>query len=338
MRLRVWIGCGGLLTLLLAALVGYHVLMGWDVRQSLFFTIITISSIGYDDYDLTPAATNFTMVVILVGIACWTLLLASVVEYAADHWEGARRRRMEQEVRRLKGHFIVIGYGAVGREVAKYLRREGREVVVIDERPEAVERAREDGYHALLGDATVEETLDRAAIRAAAGMLAVTRSDPVNVFVTLTARGMCPELYIAANGIQAGVAEKLRRAGATVVVSPYEIGAQRLALAALSPHVAELLGGHDEDVGTALILREAELEAASPICGKALRDSGLRETTQVALAALKDIRSGEVLVNPPPDRVLQAGDILIAFGRRDQMPAFLRLVAPAAAQELLALE
>ncbi|MBI2300216.1 MAG: potassium channel protein [Armatimonadetes bacterium] len=338
MKARFWVGLGGLLGLLAMAVAGYRYLLGWDARQALFFTLITITTIGYNDYGLTPAARDFTALLIVVGIASWTLLLTAGAEYVAAHWEGTRRRRMERELEGLRNHFVVVGYGPVGREVAELLHRAGRRVLVVDMDPVAVERARAKGMAALQGDATQEETLREAGLARAAGILSVTRNDPVNVFVTLCARGMSPGIFIAANAIAAGVEEKLRRAGATVVISPYEIGAQRLAMTALSPHAAELFEGYAADSPGGLRIREAILEAGSTVCGKRLRDSGLREQSNVMLVAVKGAGGGELTVNPSADRVLSAGDILIGLGRAESVDAFAALVAPRAMRELGALE
>lgn len=335
MQRRFLVGLAGLLLLLVAAVTGYHALMGWSWQQSVFFTFITITTIGYNDYQLTEPAQQFTIVVIVVGLVCWTLMLYSAAEYLSARLEAERRRRMEREIEILKQHFVVVGYGPVGCEVAHALRQAGRRVVVVDIDPEAVEQAREKEYPAMQGDATSEETLIKAGIRRAAGLLAVTRNDPVNVFVTLTARGLCPDLFIAGNAIQSGVADKLRRAGATVVISPYELGAQRLAMSAVSPHVAELFATHPESDG--LTIREAELEPGSELVGKTLAESALRQRAEVMVAAIKLV-DGQTVLNPPANHLMQPGEILIAFGRAAQMPVFLKLVSPAAAKELAVLE
>lgn len=334
MRGRLLRGLTALGSLVAIATVVYRQLMGWGWVQSLFFTLITITTVGYDDYHLSEPGKLFTLALLGVGLALWTFVLVHWVEWFALGWQDWRQRQMERELGALKQHFVVVGYGTVGAEVARWLRRSGRSVLVLDNQSAAVEAARAAGLQAMLGDATEEESLRGAGVERAAGLMAVTRSDPVNVFVTLTARAMCPRLHICAAAMAAGTANKLRRAGADAVVSPYELGAQRLATAAVSPLVAELMAGYGEGDESALVMREAAVEAESALCGKSLREAGLREYCGVLVAALKEAGGGQLVISPDPDRLLTAGDILIGLGLYPNMARFSELVAPRATSEL----
>lgn len=331
---RLVVGFIALLGLLSVAVLGYRYLEGWDPLQAWFFAITTVTTIGYSDYSISDRTKLFTMALVGVGIIVWLYLVNGAIEYAASHWSERLRRREERELNALRDHFIVIGYGAVGQQVVEWLRRAGRRVVVVDSDEQRIAGLHASGIQCLHGDATDEETLKRAGLERAAGLLAVTRADPVNVFVTLTARALRPSIYIAANASSPAVADKLRRAGATTAVSPYALGAQRLAEAALSPHIAELFAGL-AGAGN-LLLREAELEAASPLCGATLRESGLRQQANVMVVAHKPA-GGAMTVNPSADTPLGAGDILIAFGDTDDLNRFVELAAPAASAELRAL-
>jgi voltage-gated potassium channel len=302
--------------------------MGWSLLQSAFFTLITITTIGYSDYGLSNLGKAWTMAVIVVGLAAWTFVLAYLVEWFMLSWQRWRQRQMERELDDLNGHWLVIGYGRVGRDVVAALRRAGRLPLVIDLDPEAVEAARDAGLNALRGDAADEETLLRAGVARAAGLMAVTRSDPVNVFCTLTARGLRPDLRICAAAFGRGADNKLRRAGADAVVSLYEIGAQRLAMAAVTPYVAELIDSAGGEAG--LVLREAVVEPDSPLCGKALRDTNLRAETGVLVAALQPAGERGLQISPEPHHVLAAGDVLIGLGQAANIRRFLELVAPQA--------
>lgn len=331
---RLLAGLAALAVLLGVAVGGFRLLEGWSLTQALFFSLITITTIGYSDYDIGPGTQLFTSAVVVIGIVIWLWLVNAAIEYAAVHWSERLRRRVERALDSLRGHFIVVGYGAVGRQVVDWLLQAGRRVVVIDLDPAAVEELHERSLHCLHGDATDEETLRRAGLERAAGLLAVTRDDPVNVFVTITARSLRPDLYIAANASSVRVAERLRQAGATTAISPYALGAQRLAQAALSPHIAELFRQTGAAGEAALMLREAELEPGSELCGASLRESAIRQRTNVMIAAHRPAGAPEMVVNPPADTVLAAGDVLIAFGRLADLNRFVALVSPAATREL----
>jgi len=336
-RSRLWRGALALVGLLVAASAGYRALMHWPWAQCLYFTVITITTVGYNDYNLSEQGKLLTVGLLVLGLALWTFVLAHAVEWFILGWQRWRQRQMERDLESLARHFIVVGYGMVGAEVARWLQRAGRAVLVVDLKPAAVEAARAAGFVALAGDATEEDTLLRAGLQRAAGLMAVTRSDPVNVFVTLTARGLCATLHICGAALGPGAETKLRRAGADAVVSPYDLGAQRLATAAISPHVAELMAGYGYGDEAALVMREAVLEAESPVCGKRLRDAGLRESTGVLVAALKEGASGKLAISPDPDYLLGAGDVLIGFGLFPNMCRFVALVGPRAARETAAL-
>jgi voltage-gated potassium channel len=327
-RGHLWRGAAVLLLVIGRGAWGYRRLMGWSLLQAVFFTLITITTIGYNDYQLTDSGKLFTIGVIVVGLAAWTFVLAHLVEWfvlSAAHW---RRWQMARDLAELKGHYIVVGYGKVAADVARCLQRAQRAVLVVDLAPAAVDAARDGGLAALVGDATEEETLRRAGIERAAGLMAVTRSDPVNVFVTLTAKGLRPDLHVCAAAMGSGAREKLLRAGADAVVSPYEIGAQRLAAAALTPNVAELLAGYGYGDAGGLTLQEAVVPPGSPLCGQSLRQTRLRAESGVLVAALKSAGEEQLVISPSPDYVLAAGDVLIGLGLQANMARFLELVGP----------
>ncbi|MBI5832958.1 MAG: TrkA family potassium uptake protein [Armatimonadetes bacterium] len=333
-RYRLSRAVGVLALLFLVAAYAYTHLMPWSLLQALFFTLTTITTIGYNDYALTDEAKIFTMAVIVVGLATWTFIVAHIIELAVIGWQRWRSRQMERDLAAAERHFVVIGYGLVGRSVAKWLRRNGRTALVIDTNSQAVEEARADGLMALCGDATDEETLLKARIARADGLMAVTRSDPVNVFVTLTARELVPDLHICAAAMAPGSEAKLRRAGADAVVSPYDLGAHRLAMAAVSPSVAELMAGWGESHEAGLVVREAVVETGSRVCDQALRDTGVRQETGVLIAAVKAAADGKLVISPDPTYVLRAGDVVIGFGLYPNMAHFMEWIAPTTASEL----
>jgi voltage-gated potassium channel len=311
-----------------AGTLGY-VILGFGVLDALYQTVTTVTTVGFREvHPLNAAGKLFTIVLILAGVgtALYTLgvLLEALIEgHLHQHLE---RRRMDRDISRMTDHFIICGWGRVGRASAHYLTATGQQIVVIDRNPNRLERLE---HATVLGDATDDDVLAAAGIARARALIAAVDTDADNVYVTLSSRAMRPELVIIARARTEASKAKLVRAGANRAVNPQLIGGRRMAAFAQQPHVAEFLDVVMHDEALDFRIEEVEIPAASRLAGRSLRDAALLETTGALLLAVRPGTTGLFLPNPAPDTRLEPQTILIAFGTPTQLNA-LRLHCGAA--------
>ncbi len=302
-----------------AGSIGY-VVLGFDPLDAVYQTVTTITTVGFREvHPLSTAGKIFTIVLIIAGVGtalyAFSVVLESLVEgHLRQHFE---RRKMERDIARMKGHTIVCGWGRVGRAVAGYLAGQGAAVVVVDLDPRRVAGI---AHAALVGDVTDDEVLRKAGIMRARALVAAINTDAENVYVTLSARSLRPDLIIIARARTEASEPKLLRAGATRAVNPQRIGGQRIAAAALQPNVVEFLDVVMHDGSLEFRLEEVPVRAGSRLAGRTLQEANVGETTGALVLALRG-RDGTFLTNPPMHTPVDAGYILIAIGTQQQLSA-----------------
>jgi voltage-gated potassium channel len=307
--------------------IGYMVLLRWNFVDSLFMVLTTVTTVGYEEvHPLGEGGRIFTMTVIVLGVGTMLYTLATFGELLVEGHLAryARMRGMERRIAGLRDHFVVCGYGRTGTRVAQEFQQLDTPFVVVESNPEPVERLRSSDLLFVEGDATSDESLLKAGILRAKGLVTAVDSDERNVFITLTARSLNPALFIVARSSYPDSVEKLRRAGANQVVSPYLMGAHRMAALAVRPVAVDVLDTvlHGENID--LVVEELMVPATSRVLGQTLADSGLREAGANVLAIRK--RGGQLRINPPETQVLESDDLLVAIGTRQQMSAAERLL------------
>ena len=212
---------------------------GWSLLDAAYMTVVTFTTVGYEEvHPLSSTGRVFTMFLMVAGVGVMLYILTSVMHLIVAQEvlrNLVRRRRMRARMAKLSGHFIVCGFGRVGRAVALTLQEQSAELIVVDKDANALAEAEERGMLWVHGDSAQDENLLAAHIKDARGLVAATGDDSQNVYVSLTARGLNPELYIVARASRPDAEEKLRRAGADAVVLPHVIGGKEMALSALSP-------------------------------------------------------------------------------------------------------
>lgn len=299
--------------------LGFHWTEGWSFAQSFYITVITISTLGYNEIlSLTPQGKMLTVVVVVLGIATAGFAVTSLAQYfmAIELHTVLGRRRMEKEIQQLKNHYIICGAGRIGRRVAKELRMRPVPYVVIEKDEVKANRIREEGALTIWGDSTKAETLREAGIERAKGLISVITSDADNVYVTLTARGLRPELPIVVRASEEDAEEKLRRAGATQVISPYVFAGHRIAQALLRPNVFDFLDVATSTMGADelnLQIEEIPILDHSELASRTLQDSGIRQQLNVIVLAVKK-STNKMVFNPTSEDRMEAGDCLIAMG------------------------
>jgi voltage-gated potassium channel len=315
---RLRIGLALLVGVLAFGAVGYA-LIGLDPFDALYQTAITVTTVGYGEVgppaEIDRTYRAFTLLLVLLGAtsAVYTasILLETLVEGSLN--DGFRRRRMLQQVDKMRGHVIVAGWGRVGHAVARYARRAGADVVVVDLAPVEAEG----DPPMVIGDANDDDTLLTAGIERAASLIAALSSDSDNLSLTLTARSLRSDLFIVARAADKRNERKFLRAGADRVVNPYEFGGSRMGAIAIQPHVSEFLDDVLDDEVHDVEIQEVAVAAESPAAGSLLGDvAGGRESALVV--AVRDA-AGRYVLNPRADTVLRPGDVLIALGSRAQI-------------------
>jgi voltage-gated potassium channel len=229
------------------------------------------------------------------------------------------RKKLERQIQKLKDHYIICGYGRVGRIICEEIKKsKPTPLVVIDSDSTLTPKIEEHGYLYLLGDATSEETLLKAGILSAKGLATALDSEADNVYITLTARGLNPGLFVLSRAGRRGSEKKLERAGANRVVSPHQIGGFRMAQALLRPHVTEFIDFAFTDLDTNLGMEEIPVRPNSKLSDISLVDSGIRQQFDLIIVAISKA-TGEMLFNPASQTRIQIGDTLIALGQRSSL-------------------
>jgi voltage-gated potassium channel len=309
--------------------VGY-LLLGFTPLEAMYQTVTTVATVGFREVKpLTPAGMVFTMVLIVVGVGTVLYNLGVILEAVTEGHlrQFLERRRMDQRIAAMRGHVIICGHGRVGRSAREYLVANGYDVVVVDKDPHRVEGLETDVAH-IVGDVTDDAVLREAGIEHARALVAALETDADTVYLTLSARAMCPDLTIVARARTTDSKNKLVLAGATRAVNPQRIGGRRMAVFALQPDVAEFLEVvmHDEDVD--FRIEQVPVHPGSALAGRTVGELGVRERTGALLLALRRAADQPLEPNPAPGTPVPPGAVLIALGTQRELDALVVLGRP----------
>ena len=309
------------IVLLGAGTLGYHLIEGWRPLDAFYMTVITLTTVGFQEvHPLSSAGRIFTAFLSLGGV--FTLfyvgveLVGGVV--SGEVRKALWRQRMARNLSELKNHLVVCGFVRMGHLVCREFSKLGLDFVVIDRLPELLRDFAMPHGIALHGDATSEEILRKAGVERARGLVTAAASDADNLYVTMSARLLNERLFIVARAEEEGAEKKLLRAGANRVVSPYAIGGQRVAQAVLRPAVTDFIELATRSEHLELQIEETEVSAGSRLAGGRLKESGLRQELGIIIVAVKR-PDGKMVFNPSPDMVIAPDDILITLGPRHQL-------------------
>jgi voltage-gated potassium channel len=308
-----------LLAIAAVGTLGYMGLEGWGFVDAFYMTVITLSTVGFAEvHPLSEAGRLFTIGLIVAGVSNAAYLLTAAGEYLiSGAFRGSlRRQRMQRTIDRLEDHYIVCGYGRVGRQVVADLEQRGKPVVIVELDEAAAQLAGDRAV--VVGDASDNEILGRAGIGRARGLVATTGDDAHNVFITLTARALNARLTIVARSNSPATDRKLIDAGATHVISPFTIAGRRISAQLLYPSITDFLDIVVQAGGIELAMEEVRVSAGSTLDGETVGESQIRSLTGANVLAVRT-RDRQLTTNPPPGFRLSADDMLVALGTPEQL-------------------
>ncbi|MDY0296320.1 MAG: potassium channel protein [Acidobacteriota bacterium] len=308
-----------ILTMLLLALlavdtVGYMLIEQATIGDSLYMTLISITTVGYHEvFPLSRAGKAFTIFVILSGLGLVFSIASTVVEHGVEsRVRSVLGRRRMKALSNMKNHIVIAGYGRMGEIVARELSDHDLDCLIIDPDPQRFALAEERGHRVIRADATHEDVLEQCGIRTARAFIALLSTDAENLFAVLTVKEMNPGLTIIARALDVQNEVKLRRIGAHRVIAPNLLSSKRIVNSVLRPNVVDLMDIVSQPGMLDLSLEEIIIEPDSDLNGKSVRRSQLRERYEAMVVAIR--RGADMRFNPGPDEVFRTGDIVILLG------------------------
>ncbi len=301
-----------------AGTMGFAVLEDMAPLDALYMTVITLSTVGFGEVrPLHPEGKLFAIFIIIFGVAMagYTVSIIGQMVVEGQFREIFGRRKMESKIRKMSGHYIIAGYGRVGRQVAQEFKKRKVPFVVIERGEQETAGLTNEGIPFIQGEATDDETLRRAGIESADTLITTLPDEAHNVYLTLTARDMNRDLTIIARADLEGGEKKLLRAGADHVVSPHVLGGMRMAMASLRPNVVDFM--HMTSLGEGgLSIEEVVIPADCRLEGRTIAESRLKDEFGASIIGIKKLNRAMVIA-PGPDKVLNEGDILVLIGQTD---------------------
>jgi voltage-gated potassium channel len=326
---------GGGLALGLVFLTGtlwYALVEKWPWLDAVYMTVITLTTVGYGEtHPLGDRGHIFTIGLILAGVITIGYIVNRFTEALIEGYfvEGRRLRQQKKLVESLTEHFIICGFGRIGRQIAAEFAVEQTAFVVIDANSEQVKIAQAEGYNAIQADATLDETLLKMGVEKAACLVAALPSDAENLYIILSAKSLNPGLRAIARASNEEAVQKLQRAGADKVISPYITGAKRMAAAALRPQVMDFMDGIVAS-DRSFYMEEFLIDAQTcPVAGLSLREARLRSQSGSLVLAVRR-RDGNLIVGPTGETIIMAQDMLICMGTADQLRVLNQILDPIA--------
>lgn len=318
-----------LVTLVGVGTIGFRLIEGWSWFDCFYFTLYTVATIGYGE----PATIGqhgryFTVLLIIAGVGTVGYAVSLLTQFViqGELQSTLEKRRLHRQIEALTDHYIVCGAGRIGERVAHGLESEGVPFLVVERDELLAQRLAAANVLVLAGDATDEDVLLRAGIRRAKGLVCALPSDAENVYITLTARDLCTSIYIVARATDDSAIPKMRKAGADRIVSTAATGAHQITQALLRPTVADFIELATKTEGLDLVIEEVLITAGSSLAGRTLVDADLRSEHNIIVITIKRA-DGEMIFNPKGGTYLNAGDRVIAVGKRASVDELARRAA-----------
>jgi voltage-gated potassium channel len=295
---------------------GYMIIEGWNFMDAFYMTIITMATVGYGEvHPVSLKGRILTVVLILLGVGFFLYVAGNIIQFLVEGRIRSvlGRRKLDKQINKIKGHYIICGYGRIGRVLARFLTARYVDVVVIERNQNRVAKMDEDGILYLIGEATDESVLERAGIQRAKGIVTAVATDADNVFLVLIAKQLNPHLFIVARATQNDAKKTLLAAGADKVISPYDLGARRMAHAILRPTVIRFLEMAFADESVDIQIEEVRVGVNSRMAGLTMQDSGIRQDYDLMIMVIRKPNDA-MTFNPKADTVIETGDVMVVVG------------------------
>jgi voltage-gated potassium channel len=312
-----------LLLIVLFGIVGYHSIEGWSLFDSLYMTVISLTTVGFGEiHPMTSAGKSFTMLLIVTGVGSFAFIIRNISLQFLHPFFGVaiRERKMEQMLKKMKDHYIICGYGRIGRDVTLSLIKNGIPIVVIDKTSNEELEAGPANVLVVYGDASHEDVLIKAGIKSARGLVSAVTSEAENVFITMTARDLSPSLFIISRFEENATKKKLLRAGANKVVNPYQIGSEKITHIILKPTISKILDFAHQRGQFALNIDELEIKADNPLVGQTVRQCRIRDDHNIIIIAIEK-SDGQIFTNPGPDYTFEVDDRVVMIANVTEINA-----------------
>jgi voltage-gated potassium channel len=318
-----------LAAILTGGTLGFIVIEGYPPFDAFYMTLITVSTVGYAEvHPLSHAGRVFNSFLIFFGVTIMLLAVGgmtqAIIELELNQYFGKRRNK--RMIDKLNDHYIVCGFGRVGRGAASELQRAGVPFLVVDKNEDRVEWAMKAGMLAALADATNDETLRDAGVLRAKGLIATLSSDADNLFVILSAKALKPSLLVSARIATEETERKMRLAGADYVFAPYDMTGYRMAQVMLKPHVFQFIDFTTKSIGLDVGIEQVRVPASSEFVSKSLEEMQIRKELGVIVLAIRK-SDGRMLFNPPADAEIHGGDFLIVMGESANLQRLEQMLA-----------
>ena len=309
-----------IILLLLYGISGFMIIEEWSFTDSVYMTIITISTVGYKEvHELSTLGRWHVIVLILVSLGTVAFAISYMTQKLLET-QYFFRRKMERSIEKLEDHFIIAGYGRMGKMICSILRENKKKYVVIDRNAQSDDSNRMNDVYFLEGDVTDDGILTKAGVSRAKGLVTVVDSVSDNVYCTLTARSLNESLFIVSRSVSERGTANLLRAGANKVINPYDAGGHAMAQVLLKPSAVEFIEMTTGSQSLGFIIDEIPIPNSSPLIGKSIKNSNIRDDYNILIAAIKDSHGG-INFNPKSEVTLSKGDTLIAFGELENINA-----------------
>jgi voltage-gated potassium channel len=318
-----------LVAILAGGTLGFIFIDGYPPFDAFYMTLITVSTVGYAEvHPLSHAGRVFNSFLIFFGVTIMLLAVGSmtqaIIELELNQYFGKRRNK--KMIDKLNDHYIVCGFGRVGRGAASELQRAGVPFLVVDKNEDRVEWAMKAGMLAALADATNDETLRDARVLRAKGLIATLSSDADNLFVILSAKALKPSLLVSARIATEETERKMRLAGADYVFAPYDMTGYRMAQVMLKPHVFQFIDFTTKSIGLDVGIEQVRVPSSSEFVSKSLEAMQIRKELGVIVLAIRK-SDGRMLFNPPADAEIHGGDFLIVMGESANLQRLEQMLA-----------
>lgn len=308
-----------LLIIIGMGIIGFMIIESWSFVDSIYMTIITITTTGFKEvHPLSSAGQIFTVILIMLSFGTILYIGGTGVQYIIES-KFFRRQRMQRQMVNLKDHYIVCGFGRMGTHICEKLNEAKVSFIVIENNPANFVKLEKCGYLYDNGNATSDETLLRVGVERAKGIVCVLSTDPENVFTTLSAKVLNPKIFVVARAIEEDSESKLIKAGADRVVKPYDLGGTRMAEIVLRPGVMDFIEVVAGSKHVDIHIEEITVKNGSKMHKKTLAELPLRTQFNTIIVAIQNEEKGIFIYNPKGDTIVDEGNKLIAIGEESYL-------------------